>query len=130
MVIVRSISYLSLVVGLLLNVLSVDGNATDRDALEDTRVKEIKKSELLDCSSEILGTIARFLPEEDVYSLSTSGNKLLTAKMRQPEFYQTNSTPMAYYLAYPEEIKYIQEYMKYLPENSSFCFHLKRFTQP
>ena len=34
MVIVRSFSYLSLTTGLLLNVLSVDGSAAERDAME------------------------------------------------------------------------------------------------
>ena len=34
MVIVKSFSYLSLVTGLLLNVLSIDGNAADTDAME------------------------------------------------------------------------------------------------
>ena len=34
MVIVKSFSYLSLVTGLLINVLSVDGSAADTDAME------------------------------------------------------------------------------------------------
>jgi hypothetical protein len=134
MVIVGSFSYLSLITGLLLNVLSVDGSAADIEAIEDVSIKKINKSEssMFDLPSEVLGTITRFLPEKDVYNLSTSGNKLLTAKMRQPEFYQTNSTPMLYNLANPggAEIDYIREYLKDSPKNSSFRFHLTHFTQP
>ena len=116
MVIVKSFSYLSLVTGLLINVLSVEGSESDT---------------LLVLPSETLGTIARFLPEGDVYRFSMIGNNLLMQKMRTPSFYQTNSAPMCYNLANREgpEIKYIKKYMEGLPANSPFRFHLTHFTQ-
>ena len=85
---------------------------------------------LRDLPPEVLGQIAKNLPEKDVIQLrNTTGDKFINTKTRQKEFYQQQSTkPMTFDVSQPSVLKALISFLQESPQGANINLRLINVT--